>query len=290
MTSLTDGLRILQPCAGVFAYFDGRIAGRRLLAAPNWRDDGAYVLGVASYAVVAGAAALVYDTQISPEHARAIRAHLTGIGVRDIRVVLSHWHNDHVAGAAVFADCEIIAQGLTHRRLVAHQAAAARLVPPIDPLVLPGTLFDGRLDLTLGGRRVELHGFDIHSADGTVLWLPEQGLLLAGDTLEDPVSYIAEPAQLGTHIAELDRMAGWPIRRILPDHGDPARIAGGGYDPGLIAANRDYLERLRDPARRAPWRGRPLRDFLAAAPHPAISYFEPYEAVHAANIKALDAL
>ena len=34
-------------------------------------------------------------------------------GVRKFTVVLSHWHLDHVAGTAAFADCEIIANRRT---------------------------------------------------------------------------------------------------------------------------------------------------------------------------------
>ena len=67
-------------------------------------DDGALSLGIASYAIVSGSAALVYDTHVSLEHARRIRALLEDDGARTFTVVLSHWHLDHVAGTAAFAD------------------------------------------------------------------------------------------------------------------------------------------------------------------------------------------
>jgi glyoxylase-like metal-dependent hydrolase (beta-lactamase superfamily II) len=129
--------------------------------------------------------------------------------------------------------------------------------------------------------------FAIHSADGVVLRLPDAGLLLAGDVVEDTVTYISEPENTATHIAELGRLAALPVRCILPAHGDPDRIASGGYDTSLIAANRDYLQRLvagegRDSA--------PLSAFVAddvAAGR--IGYFPPYEAVHSANLEALAA-
>jgi glyoxylase-like metal-dependent hydrolase (beta-lactamase superfamily II) len=38
-------------------------------------------------------------------------------------VVLSHWHDDHVAGNEVFADCEIIALRLTAEALSEHRTA-----------------------------------------------------------------------------------------------------------------------------------------------------------------------
>jgi hypothetical protein len=34
-------MRILRPSAGIFAFYDGRIAGYRYAEGPNWVDDGA---------------------------------------------------------------------------------------------------------------------------------------------------------------------------------------------------------------------------------------------------------
>lgn len=292
MLEMTSTLRIFQPYPGVFAYYDGRIAGRRLhSSSPNWLDDGAYGLGIASYAVVDAGEAVVYDTHISLAHAHAIREHLEGLGVTRIRVALSHWHDDHIAGNAVFADCEIIALKATGDLLRENRAKIAALDPPIAPLVMPNRLFEGQMELIVGSRRVELHHFDIHSIDGNVLWLPDTEVLLAGDTLEDTITYIAEPERIVTHLRELARLRRWPIRRILPNHGDPARIAAGGYEIGLIDANRRYLERLLVPMERERAEARSLEDFLAdEGTSAAISYFEPYEAVHRQNIAALNAI
>jgi glyoxylase-like metal-dependent hydrolase (beta-lactamase superfamily II) len=290
MNDMTATLRILEPYPGLYAYYDGRIAGKRLHSAePNWLDDGAYSLGIASYALVAGREAIVYDTHVSLDHALAIRTHLAGLGVTSMRVVLSHWHDDHIAGNAVFADCEIIALQRTADLLHDHKDKLENENPPIRPLVMPNRLFETRLDLILGTRRIELHHFDIHSADGCVLWLPDEQILLAGDTLEDTVTYISEPEHIATHIAELSRMATWPISRILPNHGDPDRIAAGGYETSLIAANRHYLERLLDPANAAGAEAS-LETFAAAdITSGAVLYFEPYETVHRQNVAAIRA-
>jgi cyclase len=57
---------------------------------------------------------IVYDTH-PIALAQAVRRTLEEHGVRDIRVVLSDWPLDHVAGNAAFADCEIIAYADTAR-------------------------------------------------------------------------------------------------------------------------------------------------------------------------------
>ena len=283
-------LRILAPHPGIFAYYDGRVPGYRFDARENWVDDGALSLGVASFALVARDAALVYDTGTTLAHGQAIQAHLTGLGVRRLRVILSHWHKDHVAGTAAFGAVEVIANTRTAAHLAAHRTKieAGLDWPPINPLILPSQTYDGRLTLTLGSRRIDLIAMNIHSDDATVLWLPEEGVLLAGDTLEDPLTYLAEPDSLAVHLTDLARLAALGARHILPCHGDPAVIASGGYGPGLIAATQRYVRfllALRDhPDRRAI----PLEEVLGpdlAAGH--LHWFAPYRRVHLSNVAQL---
>ncbi|MBZ5761109.1 MULTISPECIES: MBL fold metallo-hydrolase [Rhizobium] len=289
MSDFTASLRVGEPYPGIFAYYDGRIEGRRLHSdRPNWLDDGAYSLGIASYAILDGVEALVYDTHMSLAHAAAIRDHLEALGARSIRVVLSHWHTDHIAGNAAFADCEIVALKGTADAMAANREKLENGDPPIAPVVMPTRLFETKLELAVGKRRIELHHFDIHSADGNVLWLPDEGILLAGDTLEDTVTYISEPQNIATHIRELERMRKLPIKRILPNHGALERIAGGGYEPTLIDANRRYLIAMSDVAAGKMDPDHDLASFVADdIATGAILYFAPYESVHAENIVAV---
>ena len=75
-------MRVLRPADGVLAFYDGRVEGYRFAEGPNWVDDGALSLGIASYAVIDGDEALVYDTHVSVEHAGFIRRLLEDEGVR----------------------------------------------------------------------------------------------------------------------------------------------------------------------------------------------------------------
>ncbi|WP_037311202.1 MBL fold metallo-hydrolase [Ruegeria halocynthiae] len=289
MATSTSNLRVFEPTPYLLAFYDGRIEGTRLHSVePNWLDDGAYSLGFASYVIVDQGEALVYDTSISIEHAQAIRDELERRGVTSIRVVLSHHHMDHVAGTAVFSDCEIIASAKTAQALRDEQDAFARSSPPIAPVVMPTTVFDGELKLTVGGLDVELRPLDIHSFDGLTIYLPETRLLLAGDTLEDTVTYVAEPDRLDVHLAEIDRLSNWDIQAIFPNHGTPDRIASGGYETSFIAATRAYVEKLLR-CRNEPELGSlTLSEFIA--PHiesGVLIYFEPYEQVHKWNVRSV---
>lgn len=287
MSVSTQHMRLLTPAANILAFYDGRIDGLRMWSdAPNWLDDGAFALGFATYAIIDGTEALVYDTSISIPHTEAMRSELTRRGVTSIRVVLSHHHKDHVAGTAAFADCEIIASHKTAQALRGNETAFARSNPPISPLILPTTEIAEDTTLRVGATEVQLRLLDIHSFDGLALYLPETKTLLAGDTLEDTVTYVAEPDRLEIHLAELDRLATWDVAKILPNHGAEARIADGGYAPDFIAATRRYVELLLRCRTDAALAQKPLSELLHAdIATGALTYFAPYEAVHTSNLK-----
>jgi glyoxylase-like metal-dependent hydrolase (beta-lactamase superfamily II) len=277
----------------LIGFYDGRVPGKRLVSQEaNWLDDGGYALGICSYAIYDGGEAIVYDTHLSPAHAEVIRSTLAVRGVRSFRVVLSHWHLDHVAGNCVFADCEVIAHKTTMAALTQHKAAieagACEGPPAIMPLVMPATAFDRDFTLKVGRLDIEFRHIDIHSHDGLVAFLPHDRTLLAGDTLEDTITYVAEPERLAIHLDELERMNSWSFARILPNHGSRERITGRGYDRGLIRATQRYVRALFEGVRDGTIYGRSLTGVMAE-PIAAgwVDYFLPYEDVHRLNLAAV---
>jgi len=288
-------LRVLRPAPGILAFYDGRVEGCRFAPRPNWIDEGALALGTASFAIVEGDEALVYDTHTTPEHGREVRAALETEGVSSFTVLLSHWHLDHVAGNTAFADCEILATARTAELLARHreaiEAGTHEGPPGICPLLLPTRTFEGRTELRVGERRLEAIPVNVHSDDAAVLWDPEARLLLAGDTVEDTVTYVEEPENFEIHLRDLDRLLELEPAAILPSHGDPDAIAAGGYGAGLITATQDYIRLLQRMPAEPELRELPLRELLA--PQLAagdLRYFEPYQRVHRENVQtALDA-
>ena len=287
--SITKHMRILEPAPGILAFYDGRIAGYRFARQDNWVDDGALQLGIASYAVISGDEALVYDTHVSVPHGQFIRDALLARGVTRLRVVLSHWHLDHVAGTAAFAGVEVIANARTQAHLRRRQAAIEDGTehgwPPIMPLILPDLTFSGEMRLKVGSRHVTLIEANIHSDDATVLWLPDEAILLAGDTVEDCVTYVAEPAGFATHLADLDRLVALHPKAVLPCHGDPDVIAAGGYSVDLLAATARYIRWLQRLRQQPELAATPLREVIADdVTRGTLRYFARYNAVHDQNV------
>lgn len=281
-------MRILEPSSGILAFYDGREEGATL-DGKDWVEYD-LALGVASYAVVDGRAAIVHDTHTSPDRGEFVRTELERRGVDDITVVFSHWHLDHIAGAGAFDGCEIIATDLTAAHLISHRHSIETGTqlgpPPVNPVVMPTRTFARRHYLTVGSKPVELIHVAVHSDDAAVLWLPAERILLAGDTVEDTVTFVDDPGSLETHLAELDRLAGLAPARILPAHGDPETIAAGGYGPELIAATRRYIRRLLESREDEHLRDMALRDFIAEdLGAGTLIFHEPYETVHRENVR-----
>ena len=290
MKNMTKHLRILQPHKNIYAYYDGRVPGYRFMEQDNWVDSGALSLGIASYAIVDGYEALVYDTHCSNDYARAIRDHLSSIGVSKITVLLSHWHLDHVAGTEVFKDCKVIANQKTADHLAKHKSAIEdgtdHGLPAINPLIMPTQIFSKTMNFKLGTLDLQFLEFNIHSDDATVIWIAEQGLLLAGDTMEDTITYVAEPEFLNTHLADLDHIWALNPTHILPNHGHADVIAKGGYGKTLIRATQQYIRMLKRMATEPELRDQPLRQIISGPLEAGwVHYFKPYEAVHKANLE-----
>jgi glyoxylase-like metal-dependent hydrolase (beta-lactamase superfamily II) len=287
-------LRILRPAPGVLAFYDGRVEGYRFAPRPNWIDEGGLSLGTASFALIEGEEALVYDTHTTPEHGRQIRAALEAEGVRRFTVLLSHWHLDHLAGNTAFRDCEILATTRTAELLREHreaiEAGKHEGPPAVCPLVLPTRTFEERIELRVGERALEAIHVDVHSDDAAVLWDPATRLLLAGDTVEDTVTYVEEPSHFDAHLRDLDRLLALDPEAVIPSHGDPDVISAGGYGPGLITATQDYIRLLQRMPAEPELRDLPLRELFAPQIEAGdVRWFEPYERVHRENIKtALD--
>ncbi|XP_014553214.1 hypothetical protein COCVIDRAFT_40767 [Bipolaris victoriae FI3] len=265
-------LRIFCPIGttGIYAYYEGRTCPWRSL---NWYDE-TLALGVAAYSIVSGDSALLFDAGLTPAYGAHMLAHVRSLGARSVKTIYSYFHADHIARASALRDTKIVAHGGTQERM--RQNAEKLRNPdegggPSIDVVFPTETYEKSLSLRVGDIVVELHNFHIHTADSTLLFLPDAGLVFAGDMLGDTVTYISEPEDLKTQLQELERMAQLPMTKIFPAHGSPDRIKAGGFNKSLIDAT---IQNLKDV----------VKDDLMAG---RLIFFEAYEGVHQENIESM---
>jgi glyoxylase-like metal-dependent hydrolase (beta-lactamase superfamily II) len=286
-------IRVFQINDHLLCFYDGRPAQASHRAdTDNWADSSAFDVGVATYAIHRGDAALVYDTYPTTQDAQWVRDYLTKAGIRHFTVVNSHWHLDHVGGNAVYSDADRISTDKTIRQLAVKKAAIEAGTewgpPAIKPLVIPNIGIVRDTNYYVGDIKVELRPVNIHSEDGLVMYLPGDHVLLAGDTLEDTVTFVDEPMQLAEHYRNLQKMKHWNVYRILPNHGNPDVISRGGYETTLIDATQDYLRNLIQRAHDANYLSGTLEDYVGDSVKKGwVSIWWAYRDAHESNLKTV---
>jgi len=198
--------------------------------------------GVRGAVLLGDEAAVVFDSLSLPADMADVAPLLGG---RRVIVVYSHADWDHVWGTAGLPGAVVVAHEAARARFasdVPQKLAQKRLAEPgrWDDVVLvpPGQVFADTLRLDLGGLTLELSHLPGHTPDSLVGFVPEEGLLLAGDTVETPFPCLGEDSPLPLWIAALRGWAGdGRVRSVVPAHGPM-----GGRE--IVANSAEYLQAL----------------------------------------------
>jgi glyoxylase-like metal-dependent hydrolase (beta-lactamase superfamily II) len=87
-------------------------------------------------------------------------------------------------------------------------------------LTLPTTTFDDRLTLTHGNRTIEVRHFGPGVTRGdAIVFLPQDGVLVAGDLVDNPVSF-SYGADVAGWMSALKSIVALEARVVVPGHGN----------------------------------------------------------------------
>src|SRR5579859_6246541 len=141
------------------------------------------------------------------EHLQRVHAAAVAGDRRVARILLTHGHSDHSAGAARFAELS---------------GATVQAADPAGRLGAEG-LADGDV-ITAAGGELRVVATPGHSADSVSLLLPADGALFTGDTvLGRGTTVIARDGDLGDYLRTLGQLRdladGAALRLLLPGHG-----------------------------------------------------------------------
>lgn len=170
--------------------------------------------------------AVIWDTL---SHPRDMQNYAAPIGRREVVIVYSHADWDHIWGTAGLSHQSAIIIGHTACRSRFSDDAPATLQEKrvAEPtvwddvqLIPPNLTFQCELSIDLGAVTLTFHHLEGHTPDSIVAFLPEQGILFMGDTVETPFPVLPRSCPLSHWIAELRRWESEPrVTTVIPAHG-----------------------------------------------------------------------
>ena len=203
------------------------------------QPDGGWCLNNAGLIASEGQVALV-DTAATEERARRLRELALGVATAPPTVIVNtHSHGDHTFGNFVFGEALVVAHERTRVEAADAGLHLTTLWPDVSwgalELSLPSLTYRDRMTLHVGHTVAELHHFGpAHTCDDTVVWLPEQRVLFAGDLVMSGVTPFVMMGSVSGSRAAIDRLREFDARTIVPGHGPP----GG---PELLDVTERYL-------------------------------------------------
>jgi len=176
--------------------------------------------------------AVVIDAQATPAMAQDVIARTAAVTDKRIRqVVLTHYHAVRVLGASAYRPDAIIASEATRDLIVerGEQDMASEIgrfprlfrgKETIPGLTWPTHTFERRMTIWLGKREAQvIHIGRAHTAGDTVVWLPQERVLFAGDTVEFGATPYCGDAHFTDWPATLAALRRLKPRRMVPGRG-----------------------------------------------------------------------
>lgn len=212
----------------------------------------------------------VVDTAATEARARTLREAVAALTAAPPRVLVNtHFHGDHTFGNALVAgtDAVIVAHELARTEMAAAGLGLTGLWPQVDwgdiAVTLPHLTYSDRLTLHLGPRRAELiHVGPAHTTNDTVVWLPEEKVLFAGDVLMSGCTPFVLMGSVEGSLRAVERLRALGPRTIVGGHGP---VAG----PEVLDETAAYLRYVQKVAAEASAAGlTPLEAAREAGPGP----------------------
>jgi glyoxylase-like metal-dependent hydrolase (beta-lactamase superfamily II) len=176
---------------------------------------------------------MVIDTQATPDMAQDVIARVREVTDKPVKyVVLTHYHAVRVLGASAYgADHVIASRGtldlIEERGCQDMESEIQRFprlfqgVDSIPGLTWPTIVFDTGMTLFMGDLEVRIeHLGRGHTKGDTVVWLPKDKVLFAGDLVEYGATPYTGDAYLTDWPATLDAVEALGAHAIVPGRGD----------------------------------------------------------------------
>lgn len=183
--------------------------------------------------IIGDDAVLVADTQATPAMAADVIRRIREVTDKPIKyVVLTHYHAVRVLGASAYKPQQIISSQDTYDLIVerGEQDKASEIgrfprlfsnVETVPPgMTWPTMTFTGKMTLWLGKLEVQLLQVGRgHTKGDTIVWLPQEKVLLSGDLVEFGATPYAGDAYFKDWPQTLDNLAALKPKALVPGRG-----------------------------------------------------------------------
>lgn len=189
---------------------------------------------------------ILIDTLLYPEETRQIKHFIdTRLKLPVTYVINTHHHADHTTGTSLFEGATVIAHELCRTVLDTRgRQSLARLkngAPEMANIkvVLPDIVFDEGMRLRCGNKTLYLEHSPGHSADSITVWVEEDNVLFASDTIM-PIPYFVD-GNYDDFLKSLQKLQDRSYETIVQGHGD---VILRGEVHKKIKSDINYLEKL----------------------------------------------
>jgi len=206
--------------------------------------------------------------------------------------VYTHGHVDHAYGLPPFLlerDARIVGHALVPARMqryidtagynaiINNRQFGTNLSWPVNPNY-PTLTYDTRLDLSVGGRELQLHHARGETDDHTWVFLPRERVLWTGDLFIWAAPNAGNPQKVQRYAADwaraLREMAACAPLLLLPGHGLP--VAGEDRVRAVLLDTAEYLESLYGQTLKMMNAGAPITEIIHTVRPPASLAGKPY--------------
>ena len=230
---------------GAHAYYVQGMPGAASAANQGYMSNAGFV--------ITPAGVVVFDSLGTPPLGEALIAQirkLTSVPIK--RVIVSHYHADHVYGLQAFKAIgaeiwaheggkEYFASDELERRLAQRREELFPWVDETTKVLPPDRWLNGDEDFELGGIKFAIRFVGpAHSPEDLALFIPQDNMLFAGDLVFKGRVPFVGAADSKSWLASLDKLLAFKAKVMVPGHGGVSHNA-----KKDLTLTRDYLTYLR---------------------------------------------
>jgi cyclase len=222
------------------------------------QPDGSWCLS--NSGVLAGPkSVLLIDSAATAPRARALREAVAALTPAPVRTLVNtHHHGDHTYGNFVFPEATVVGHDRTRAEILAAGLQLKLIWPDVDwgdiEIVPPSVTFTDRLTVHAGELEVQLiHVGPAHTTNDVVAWIPDRGVLFAGDLVFNGVAPFCLMGSITGALEAIDTVRALGAATVVSGHG---AVAG----PEVFDANAAYLRWIKQVAQDGIAAGLPALD------------------------------